>query len=87
MLESKKRKISRNNNQGGKEDRPRNFSCTAQYGFFCQDFVRILLAFFQHRFHHHDRPIDQDTEVDRPQRQQVGRNIGNMHQDKSDQQG
>ena len=44
------------------------------------------LPLLQDGLHHHDRAIHQDAEVDRPQREQVGGNIGQVHQDKGDQQ-
>ena len=65
MFKGEKRKISRDNNQGGEENRPCHFRRTAQDRILRQHFVRMPFALLQHRFHHHDRPVHQDTEVNR----------------------
>ena len=43
--------------------------------------VGACLAPTQDRLHHHDRAVDDDAEIDRAEREQVRRDVGQVHQD------
>ena len=86
MFESEQGQVSRNDNQRREQDRTRHFGGTPDHAVLGKLDVGTTFTSFENRLHHHDRPVDQYPEVDRPERQQVGGNIRNLHQDKSDQQ-
>ena len=47
----------------------------------------VGLASSQDRLGHHDRPVDDDAEIDRAERQQIGGDVRQVHQDERDQHG
>ena len=70
-----------------KEDRPRDLDRSFAGVGFGQVLVRLALAAPQDRLRHHDRAIDDDAEVDRAERQEIGRNLRQVHQDEGRHQG
>ena len=87
MLEGKQRQVGGDNDKGGEEDGTCHLRSASQDGVLGQHLVGMPFAFLQDGLHHHDGTVHQDTEVDGTQRKQIGRNIGDVHQDKGYQQG
>ncbi|OAV67458.1 hypothetical protein Barb4_02461 [Bacteroidales bacterium Barb4] len=85
-LESEQRHIGNDDYQRGKENGLGNFHDAADNGGFLQRCRLIVFPLFQNRFHHHNRAVHQYAEVHRSQRKQVGGNIGQVHQDESNEQ-
>ncbi len=85
-LESEQRQVGDDDDQHAEEDRPRDLARRRQDVVAVQLAFGILFAPAQDVLHHHDGAVDDDAEVDRAQRQQVGRNLEVVHQDERRQQ-
>ena len=81
-LESKQGHIGDDDDEGGEEDRFSHCRHTFHCRLAFEHLRRSVLTQADNRFHHHDRPVHKDTEVDGSERKQVGGYIGEVHQDK-----
>ena len=83
-LKSEKRQVRRNNDQRGEEDRAGHLHGGGHGVVFAHDPVRIFLPVTENVFHHDDRGVHDDAEINRAQRQQIGGNIGEAHADEGE---
>src|SRR5439155_4340417 len=85
-LKSEQRKIRSDNNQRREEYGSRHANSRRKRIGFNEFLFRIFFAAAKNIFHHHDRGIHDDSEVNRTKGEKVGRNIRKTHADESKQQ-
>ncbi len=79
-LEGEQRKIGGDDDERGEEDRPRHLMGGERRVAFGERPLGVGFAPPQDRLGHHDRAVDDDSEVDRAEREQIGRDVEQVHQ-------
>ena len=80
-LEGEQREIGGDDDQGGEEDRPRNLQRGIARVVYGERLVRLGLATPQDGVGHDDGAVHDDPEIDGAKRQEIGRDVREMHHD------